>query len=118
MVTPRAERPFARRHLKGEWAFDGFVNSDWVFGTRSTVGATKAGLDIEMPAATYFGPLLVDAVNAGDVDVATVDEAVTRILRKKTEYAAFMRPALNPAAVGAPSASPSHARRRARGWCC
>jgi beta-glucosidase len=88
--------------LKGEWAFDGFVESDWLFGTRSTVGAANAGLDIEMPAATYFGPSLVDAVNAGDVDVATVDEAVTRILRKKTEYAAFMRPALDPAAVESP----------------
>ncbi|WP_226482843.1 beta-glucosidase family protein [Natrinema amylolyticum] len=34
--------------LKGEWGFDGLVVSDW-WGTRSTVEAALAGLDIEMP---------------------------------------------------------------------
>ncbi|WP_408957675.1 beta-glucosidase [Natrinema sp. 74] len=34
--------------LKGEWGFDGPVVSDW-WGTRSTVDAALAGLDIEMP---------------------------------------------------------------------
>jgi beta-glucosidase len=53
--------------LKGEWRFDGFVESDWILGTRSTAPAVLAGLDIEMPTAKYFGQALVDAVNAGEV---------------------------------------------------
>jgi beta-glucosidase len=82
--------------LKGEWAFDGFVESDWVFGTRSTVAAANAGLDIEMPAATYFGPWLVEAVQAGEVDEAVIDEAATRVVRKKVELGASMTPQLDP----------------------
>ncbi|EMA37180.1 beta-glucosidase family protein [Halococcus hamelinensis] len=34
--------------LKEEWGFEGYVVSDW-FGTKSTVGSTNAGLDLEMP---------------------------------------------------------------------
>ncbi|AEH37020.1 beta-glucosidase family protein [Halopiger xanaduensis] len=34
--------------LKDEWGFDGLVVSDW-WGTRSTVDAALAGLDLEMP---------------------------------------------------------------------
>jgi beta-glucosidase-like glycosyl hydrolase len=35
--------------LQGKWGFDGFVVSDWLSATRSTVPAVLAGLDIEMP---------------------------------------------------------------------
>ncbi|MBL8744607.1 MAG: glycoside hydrolase family 3 C-terminal domain-containing protein, partial [Myxococcales bacterium] len=85
--------------LKGEWAFDGFVESDWVFGVRSTAAAANAGLDIEMPAGSFFGLLLADAVRAGEVDESVIDEAVGRILRKKVEYAEKLEPVLDPAAV-------------------
>ena len=37
--------------LKGDWGFDGFVLSDWIFGTQSTLGSALNGLDIEMPIA-------------------------------------------------------------------
>ncbi len=69
--------------LKGEWGFRGFVESDWVFGTRSTVPSALAGLDIEMPLARFYGQRLVEAVVAGNVPLATVDDAVRRILRTK-----------------------------------
>jgi beta-glucosidase len=72
--------------LKGEWAFDGFVESDWLLGTHSTGPAVSAGLDIEMPIDFYFGQRLVDAVRDGGVKVAFVDESVSRILRKKLEF--------------------------------
>jgi len=72
--------------LKGEWGFEGFVESDWVFGTKSTVPSALAGLDVEMPTAGYFGPELKEAVEAGQVDEAIVDEAVGRVLRRKLEY--------------------------------
>jgi beta-glucosidase-like glycosyl hydrolase len=34
--------------LKKEWDFDGFVVSDFVWGTRDTVNAANAGLDVEI----------------------------------------------------------------------
>ena len=45
--------------LAGDWGFDGFVESDWVFGTHSTVASALAGLDVEMPGSRYYGPPLV-----------------------------------------------------------
>lgn len=72
--------------LKGDWAFDGFVESDWIFGTRSTVPSALAGLDIEMPIGAYYGPALVTAVQNGEVPESLTDDAVTRILRKKFEF--------------------------------
>jgi beta-glucosidase len=83
-----SENPVLLRDiLKGEWGFDGFVESDWVLGTRSTVPAALAGLDIEMPNAVYFGPALLEAVNRGEVAEAVIDDSVRRILRKKFEFA-------------------------------
>jgi beta-glucosidase len=67
--------------LKGDWAFQGFVESDWIVGTRSTVPSALAGLDIEMPSGVYFGQPLIDAVNGAQVPQATIDGAVRRILR-------------------------------------
>jgi beta-glucosidase len=70
-----------RTVLKGEWAFQGFVESDWILGTRSTAAAANAGLDIEMPTPVYFGPQLLAAVRRNEVPEAVVDEAVRRIVR-------------------------------------
>ena len=78
--------PLLHDILKREWAFDGFVESDWVLGTRSTVASALAGLDIEMPNAVFYGPPLVDAVNAGEVPVSAIDDAVRRIWRTKFEF--------------------------------
>ena len=69
--------------LKGEWGFDGFVESDWVLGTRSTVDSALAKLDVEMPSARYYGDPLVAAVESGEVPVAAVDDAVRRTLRAR-----------------------------------
>ena len=67
--------------LKEEWGFEGLVVSDWG-AVRDRVAALKGGLDWEMP-----GPqarrvqAVVDAVNAGELDEAVLNEAVRRILR-------------------------------------
>ena len=66
--------------LKGEWAFDGMVVSDW-YGTHSTTEAANAGLDLEMPGPPqWFGTKLADAVRAGDVDEKRLDDMVRRVL--------------------------------------
>jgi beta-glucosidase len=90
--------PLVHDILKGEWDFDGFVESDWVLGTRSTVPSALAGLDIEMPNAGFYGPPLLDAVNAGEVPVSAIDDSVRRILRKKFEFG-LDAPEVPPAAV-------------------
>jgi beta-glucosidase len=92
--------------LKGDWAFDGFVESDWIFGTHGTVPAALAGLDIEMPYDTFFGQRLLGAVNGGSVPVDVIDEAVRRILRAKFRFGIFDgKPPLDPATV---VESPAH----------
>jgi beta-glucosidase len=70
--------------LKKDWAFKGFVVSDWG-GTHSTAKAALAGLDIEMPGDDYFGEALKKAVQSGQVSEARLNDMVHRILR--TEFA-------------------------------
>lgn len=72
--------------LKEEWGFPGFVESDWAFGTHSTVAALEAGLDLEMPAPIWFGDRTRDAVIAGELDESVVDEAVRRLVRAQLCY--------------------------------
>ncbi|MGH9395194.1 MAG: glycoside hydrolase family 3 protein, partial [Terriglobales bacterium] len=68
--------------LKQSIGFKGYVLSDWG-ATHSTVKAALAGLDIEMPGATYFGAALAQAVAEGTVPMARLDDMVHRILRSE-----------------------------------
>jgi beta-glucosidase len=78
--------------LKEEWGFDGFVVSDWL-ATHSTVDAARSGLDLEMPGPpAWFGPRLADAVRAGDVDEATLDDMIRRLLLLAERTDAFDLP--------------------------
>lgn len=72
--------------LKNDWGFLGFVESDWIFGTRSTVGSLEAGLDIEMPHANFYGSRLCEAVERKQLPLALLDDAVRRILRVKFAF--------------------------------
>jgi len=75
-----------RQILKTDWDFDGFVLSDWVFGTQSTLGSALNGLDLEMPVARFYGDNLLAAVSDGRVPESVIDEAVGRMVRKKLEF--------------------------------
>lgn len=66
--------------LKGEWAFAGFVESDWITGTHGDATSVQAGLDIEMPANFEFRNL-GRALAAEEITEPEIDEAVRRILR-------------------------------------
>ena len=75
------ESPLLREILHDEWGFDGVVMSDW-FATRSTAETARAALDLAMPGpASPWRDALADAVRAGEVDEATIDDKVLRILR-------------------------------------
>src|SRR3954471_20568087 len=75
------ESPLLREVLKDEWGFDGVVMSDW-YAARSTEAAGNAALDLAMPGPTGpWGDALVEAVRAGRVSEAAVDDKVLRLLR-------------------------------------
>ena len=78
------ESPLLRAILHDEWGYDGLVMSDWT-ATRATEAAARAALDLAMPGpAERFGPwgdALLEAVRAGQVDEALIDDKVLRILR-------------------------------------
>jgi beta-glucosidase len=67
--------------LKGEWAYDGAVVSDWG-AVHSTVPAANGGLDLEMPGPpVYFGAKLLAAVKAGQVAETRIEDAARRLVR-------------------------------------
>jgi beta-glucosidase len=77
------ESPLLRSILQQEWGFDGVVVSDWT-ATRSTEESARAALDLAMPGPAEmfpaWGDALVEAVRAGRVDEALIDDKVARIL--------------------------------------
>jgi beta-glucosidase len=75
--------------LRNEWGFEGFVVSDW-FGTTSTVESLNGGLDLEMPGPSVWrGKKLLKAVRDGQVDEATIEESVHRLLGAILRAGAF-----------------------------
>lgn len=82
--------------LKKDWAYPGFVMSDWG-GTHSTIPAANAGLDQEsgvpFDVAEYFGGSLREAVLDGHVGEARLDDMDRRILRSMFASGLFDSPA-------------------------
>ncbi|MEE1563451.1 MAG: glycoside hydrolase family 3 C-terminal domain-containing protein [Acidimicrobiales bacterium] len=78
--------------LRDEWGFDGIVVTDW-FAAKSTAAMAGSGLDLEMPGAgRFYGPALVAAVEAGEVDGALLDAAARRLLTLLERTGAFDDP--------------------------
>ena len=66
--------------LKNEWGFEGFVVSDWG-AVHDRVAALNGGLNLEMPGSKPRRvQAVVEAVQAGELDEAVLDESVRRIL--------------------------------------
>ena len=65
---------------KEQWGFDGVMVSDWG-GTHDTLGAALGGQDLEMPGSKFLGPPLAEAVRAGKVPEALLNDKAERILR-------------------------------------
>lgn len=91
--------------LRGEWAFQGFVHSDWVKGVYQPYGAA-AGLDVENPEPIVFGTKLVAAVESGAIEPQVIDTACRRILRTQFRFACAEDPL--PAYTPDLVASPAH----------
>lgn len=72
--------------LRKEWGFEGYVMSDWG-AVSDRVAGVAAGLDLEMPASGGINDKkIVEAVRAGKLDEALVDQAVERILTINYRY--------------------------------
>ena len=88
--------------LRNEWKFDGFVVSDWcaieelikhgVATNKAEAGARaiNAGVDMDMIDGCY--DQLPAMLKEGKVKMATIDEAVRRILRVKFRLGLFEHP--------------------------
>ncbi len=78
--------------LRKEWGFKGYVMSDWG-AVSDRVAGVAAGLDLEMPASGGINDKkIVEAVRAGELDEAVVDQAVERILTINEKYFANAKP--------------------------
>jgi beta-glucosidase len=100
-IKMHGQRYLISEVLKGELGFEGFVVSDWggidqisgdYYG--DVVTAINAGVDMNMVPYDYdrFIRTLTRAVEAGDVSMVRIDDAVRRILRAKFELGLFERP--------------------------
>jgi beta-glucosidase len=74
--------------LRGEWGFEGFVISDWIYGMRDAGPSITAGLDVEMPSPMMRWPQLDAALAAGECTWDDIDACVTRTLRAMLRHAA------------------------------
>ncbi|MET9556182.1 glycoside hydrolase family 3 C-terminal domain-containing protein [Streptomyces sp. NPDC006645] len=80
-ASPLLDRPLKEQESGGGWDFDGLVVSDWG-AVRSLLDTARSGQDLAMPGPE--GPWaagLLDAVAAGLVDEARIDDKVRRLLR-------------------------------------
>jgi beta-glucosidase len=73
--------------LRETWGFEGFTISDFIYGIRDTKKAIEAGLDVEMPMPIHYNKKLLRAVQSGKVSEATVDQALSRVLRTVLVFA-------------------------------
>jgi len=102
--TPASASHYLQRNiLKNKWGFKGFVVSDWgSIGEMINHGYVKdnyeaaeaainAGNDMDMESRSYINNL-AKLVAAKKVSIATIDEAVRRILTKKYELGLFDDP--------------------------
>jgi beta-glucosidase len=66
--------------LERDWAFAGFVMSDWS-AVHDTLGAIEGGLDLEMPEGQYLNrETLTPLISGGRVPKEAIDTRVRRIL--------------------------------------
>jgi beta-glucosidase len=78
--------------LRGEWGFEGYVQSDF-WSCRSCAPSLNAGLDHEMPDAKWLNETNVNAA-LGDtsLEIETVDRALVRRYTQMFRFGQFERP--------------------------
>ena len=118
--VPASANPYLLKDiLRKEWGFSGFVVSDWrsiaelrnhAVGPDTATVARKAllaGVDMDMEDGIY-AVTLAALVQTGQLSLARIDEAVSRVLRVKFALGLFE----NPYASGPASIEPGEEDRR------
>jgi beta-glucosidase len=78
--------------LREQWGFKGLVVSDWG-ACNDRVAGLQAGMDLEMPSSSGAnGEKIRAALQAGTLDMATLDRSVQRILALIAAAAAHQQP--------------------------
>ena len=98
--------------LRGEWGFTGYVISDYDAVNRMVyrqhasqnqreagMRAINAGMDFECPGSwkDYCFRFLPELIKTGEVNISTIDSAVSRVLRNKFLMGLFEQPYIIPA---------------------
>ena len=73
--------------LRGEWGFDGYVITDFVFGLRDPVRSVLAGVDVEMPFRQQRAEALPGALDDGRLPAEAVTAAATRVVATLLRFA-------------------------------
>jgi beta-glucosidase len=76
--------------LRGDWGFDGFVQSDYT-ATHSTVDAALAGEDLDMKHV-YYGDATKAAVESGRLPESVVDTMLVRRFAQMFRFGLFDHP--------------------------
>ena len=118
-VPATGNEAILRHILKGEWAFPGFVVSDWgsvvelvphgfaADARQAAAAAARAGVDMEMGSGAFVDNL-PELVESGRIPLAVIDEAVRRVLGVKHRLGLFDRPYVDPVAPGAEARREAH----------
>jgi beta-glucosidase len=73
--------------LRDKWGFEGFVSSDWFFGTHDGVASIKAGLNLEMPyQKVYTNDTLKQAIEEGEISESDIDALVYDTLKTQLRF--------------------------------
>jgi beta-glucosidase len=102
-IPATASTYLQRDILKNKWKFTGFIVSDWgsvgemvphgyaANNYEAALAAVKGGSDMDMESRAYTQHL-AQLVKDKKIDIALIDDAVRRILRKKFELGLFDDP--------------------------
>jgi beta-glucosidase len=72
--------------LRGEWGFEGFVISDWIFGLRDAARSLHAGLNVEMPYRMIRAETLGAVLDGDPAAWSEVDLAVERVVATRLRF--------------------------------
>jgi len=77
-----------RKILREEWGFDGFLTSDWFFGTYDGPRSVMGGLNVEMPVQKAMDTeALKQALASGRITEEDIDQLIIENLRTRLPYA-------------------------------
>ncbi|MEZ5383531.1 MAG: glycoside hydrolase family 3 C-terminal domain-containing protein [Microthrixaceae bacterium] len=87
--------------LRGEWGFEGFTITDFIFGFRDAVASVGAGLDIEMPFRQQRALELPLALADGSLNRGDLEAPAARVIATLLRFAEVLgRPAPTTSVMG------------------